>query len=195
MYYYVYYSYEEWGRGYIGSRKSICPPEMDIEYLGSFKDTTFKPTQKIILEIFHCYNDALNAEIILHNFYDVAKNPHFANKAKQTSIAFSIEGTRHSLNTRFKLSKALKGRVLSESHRENLSIACKKRSHPLSGKPLSSGHKEKQKLTYKEIRHQQGTKNSQYGTMWITNGTKEGSYKIRRTDPIPFGYKKGRVLK
>lgn len=52
---------------------------------------------------------------------------------------------------------------------------------------------EKKKNTFKEIKHQQGEKNSQYGKMWITNGTKEGSYRISKKDPIPEGYRKGRV--
>ena len=50
---------------------------------------------------------------------------------------------------------------------------------------------QKQKL--KEIRHQQGEKNSQYGKVWITDGTKEGSYRINKEDPIPEGYRLGRV--
>jgi len=49
-YHYTYYSYEEWGRGYFGSRSCECLPEEDFKYLGSFKDKTFKPTQKIILK-------------------------------------------------------------------------------------------------------------------------------------------------
>lgn len=89
--YYVYYSYEEWGRGYIGKRSSKVPPEQD-SYLGSFKDKTFNPTQKIILGIFNTAQEALENEILLHNFYDVAKNPHFANQAKQTSSGFCWSG-------------------------------------------------------------------------------------------------------
>jgi hypothetical protein len=87
-YYYTYYSYEEWGRGYIGSRGCECLPEDDIKYFGSFYDKTFNPTQKIILEIYETREQALEAEVILHDFYDVANNPHFANKAKQTSTKF-----------------------------------------------------------------------------------------------------------
>jgi hypothetical protein len=49
-YYYTYYSYEEWGRGYFGSRGCKCLPEEDVRYFGSFKDKSFKPTQKIILK-------------------------------------------------------------------------------------------------------------------------------------------------
>ena len=89
-YYYTYYSYEEWGRGYIGSRGCECLPEKDIKYFGSFKDKSFRPTQKIILEIYETREEAIEAEIILHDFYDVANNPHFANKAKQTSTKFYI---------------------------------------------------------------------------------------------------------
>ena len=52
---------------------------------------------------------------------------------------------------------------------------------------------EKKKRSLALINHQQGDKNSQYGTIWITNGTKEGSYRINKTDPIPEGFRKGRI--
>lgn len=41
-------------------------------------------------------------------------------------------------------------------------------------------------------RLQDPTANSQYGTMWITNGIK--NKKIRKTDPIPEGWKSGRKI-
>ena len=53
--------------------------------------------------------------------------------------------------------------------------------------------RKRQKEKLKEIKHQQGEKNSQYGKMWITDGTKEGSYRINKGDSIPEGYYKGRV--
>jgi hypothetical protein len=89
---YVYYSYEEWGRGYIGVRSTKLDPYKD-KYMGSFKDKHFKPTQKIVLQIFDTREEAINAEIVLHNFYQVHVNTHFANKAKQTSTGFNQEGT------------------------------------------------------------------------------------------------------
>jgi hypothetical protein len=89
---YVYYSYEEWGRGYIGKRSSKVSPDED-RYMGSFRDKTFNPTQKIILGIFNTAEEALENEILLHNFYDVAKNPHFANQAKQKSSGFCWNGS------------------------------------------------------------------------------------------------------
>jgi len=51
---------------------------------------------------------------------------------------------------------------------------------------------EKRKETLKRIGHQQGSKNSNYGTMWITNG--EGNKKIKRDAAIPDGWRKGRKL-
>ena len=88
-YYYTYYSYEEWGRGYIGSRGCKCLPEEDIKYFGSFRDKTFKPTQKIILKSDYLTREEAYAdEIILQEYYKVVENLHFANKAYQTSTKF-----------------------------------------------------------------------------------------------------------
>jgi hypothetical protein len=87
-YHYTYYSYEEFGRGYIGKRSCKCRPEEDVKYFGSYSDKTFQPTQKIILTQHHTVEEALTAEIRLHEFYNVACNSHFANKAKQTSEKF-----------------------------------------------------------------------------------------------------------
>ena len=88
-YYYTYYSYEEWGRGYFGSRKCYCLPEEDIKYFGSFKDKTFKPTQKIILkDDYATREEAYADEIILQRQYKVVENTHFANRAYQTSTKF-----------------------------------------------------------------------------------------------------------
>ena len=76
---YTYYSYEEFGRGYIGKRSCDCKPEEDVKYFGSYRDKTFKPTQKIILETYKSREEGNLDEAILHAFYDVAQNPHFVN--------------------------------------------------------------------------------------------------------------------
>jgi hypothetical protein len=78
-YYYTYYSYEEYGRGYIGSRTCKCLPEEDIKYFGSFSDKSFKPTQKIILkDDYITREEAYIDEIILQEqYYKVVENPHF----------------------------------------------------------------------------------------------------------------------
>ena len=107
---YVYYSYEEWGRGYIGKRTCDCLPEEDVEYFGSFADSEFNPTNKIILRSgYKNAKELVKDEVILHDFYDVARNPHFANRAKQTSTGFDRSGTTPTNETRQKMSAALKG--------------------------------------------------------------------------------------
>lgn len=91
MYHYTYYSYEEWGRGYIGARSCQCLPEEDVKYFGSFKDKTFKPTQKIILlDDYKTREECIADEVLLHAFYEVDVNPHFANLARQKSTKFDL---------------------------------------------------------------------------------------------------------
>ena len=74
----------------------------------------------------------------------------------------------------------------------------------LSGelKPVWVGKKhkpetiEKFKRTYKEIGHQQGEKNSQYGTCWITkNGENKKIKKEELEIYVQHGWTKGRVIK
>jgi len=130
MYHYVYYSYEEWGRGYIGVRSSKCLPEGDTKYFGSFYDKTFAPTNKIILATFETREEALQAEIALHAFYQVHINSRFANQAKQTSTKFTGTGGFEvciERNPNF-LSDAGKigGKVTHERHPEMYSIIGKK---------------------------------------------------------------------
>jgi hypothetical protein len=114
-YHYTYYSYEEWGMGYFGSRSCDCLPEEDINYFGSFKDKNFKPTQKTILkDDYETRVDAIEDEIILHNFYQVDKNPHFANKARQktTGFYYSAKGVVRTEEYKQKMSERLKGREI-----------------------------------------------------------------------------------
>jgi hypothetical protein len=50
---------------------------------------------------------------------------------------------------------------------------------------------DKRKEKFKEIGHQRGEKNSQAGTMWITDNV--GNKKIKKTDSIPDGWNRGRI--
>ena len=90
-YHYVYYSYEEYGNGYIGSRTCKCLPEEDIKYFGSYTDKNFNPTQKIILkDDYATREEAYADEITLQEYYKIVENPHFANKAYQNSTKFYV---------------------------------------------------------------------------------------------------------
>jgi hypothetical protein len=52
--------------------------------------------------------------------------------------------------------------------------------------------KAKIKQTFCENKHQQGSKNSQYGSFWITDG--KNNRKIKKDESIPTGWYKGRKL-
>ena len=53
----------------------------------------------------------------------------------------------------------------------------------------------KKKITFKKINHQQGKKNSQYGTCWITNNEENKKIKKEELDFwIKKGYIKGRIF-
>jgi hypothetical protein len=56
--------------------------------MGSFTDKSFKPTGKIVLATFDSVEEAIAAEVVLHNYYKVECNPHFANRSRQTSSKF-----------------------------------------------------------------------------------------------------------
>jgi hypothetical protein len=143
---YVYHSYEEWGREYIGIRSCDCLPEEDIKYFGSFKDKTFNPTEKTILFVRETREEVAEIEIILHDFFDVAVNPQFANKAKAVSTGFDVTGVPKTKEQK----KAMSG--------EN---------HPLFGVPHTEEWKKahSERMTGKLV----GEKNPQYGRTGALN--------------------------
>lgn len=55
--------------------------------------------------------------------------------------------------------------------------------------------KQKRKETMKQSGHQQGEKNSQFGSRWIHNPVTLENKKIRKDDIIPEGWNKGRKIK
>jgi len=148
--FYVYYSYEEFGRGYIGSRGCKCLPEEDSRYYGSFWDKTFKPTQKIILAEFDNRRDAYESEVVLHKFYDVVNNPHFANQSRALTSGFTTEGRssifvgkKHSEETRRKIGAASKGRKHTEDYKKKKSLENSGEKNPMYRKTHTPEAREK----------------------------------------------------
>jgi hypothetical protein len=137
--FYVYYSYEEFGRGYIGSRGCKCLPEEDLRYYGSFWDKTFKPTGKIILAEFDNRRDAYDSEVVLHKFYDVVNNPHFANQSRALTSGFTTEGfstfkgRKHSEESKKKIGAASKGRKHTEDYKKKKSLETSGEKNPMYG--------------------------------------------------------------
>jgi DNA-binding transcriptional regulator YdaS (Cro superfamily) len=165
-YYYTYYSYEEWGMGYFGSRGCKCLPEEDINYFGSFKDKSFKPTQKIILkDDYATREEAYIDEIILQEYYKVVENPHFANRAYQNTTKFyyaqslygenhPMYGRNHTEETKRKMRQAHKGRKLPKEHRDKI-------ARSLTGKVRPEEVRNKIRNTRNERNSGYGNKHSQ----------------------------------
>jgi len=156
MNHYTYYSYEEWGRGYIGVRSCDCSPEEDL-YLGSYTDQTFEPTHKIILSTHETREEATQAEVDLHEFFNVSTNNHFANKANQTAAGFDYSGRTHSSKTKQKMREQksgdknnMFGKTHSKEAKDKIGKASKGRSHTAEVKKKMS-------------KNRTGSGNSMYG--------------------------------
>lgn len=110
---YVYFMYEEFGRGYIGKHKidlSKNPIPEEDGYWSSCLDPTFKPTNKEILGIFDTEEEAYAAEIFLQKAYRVAERSDFANGAYQTSTGFFYDrtGISHTQEAKNQISQTMK---------------------------------------------------------------------------------------
>ncbi len=90
MYHLVYLSYEETGRSYIGKHSTDNPYD---EYLGSFRDKTFNPAGKIILEYSNTEEGAVEAEIRWQKVFNVVEDPSFVNQSYQSSNKFHFTPT------------------------------------------------------------------------------------------------------
>jgi hypothetical protein len=91
MYHFVYLSFEESpsGRDYIGVHST---EDLNDGYLGSFKDDSFNPTAKIILQFCSTRKGAVEAEIQWQHVFKVVEDPGYANRAYQTSKKFDTSG-------------------------------------------------------------------------------------------------------
>lgn len=99
---------------------------------------------KQILAIWPSREEALSHEILLHDIFDVARNPEFWNQAKQTAPLFDTTGTKQSDELRLQKSLKTKGRPKSEEHKAKIGAA-------LKGKPKSEEAKRKLSLAKKGV--------------------------------------------
>jgi len=127
MYHYTYLIYHKTtNKKYIGVRSSTEKPENDIDYWGSsvhlpqdVKETHLKE----ILQVFTNREDAVRHEVQLHLENNVAVNPEYYNRSKQTTTKFDTSGTSLTEEHKQKCSIALKGRVVSKETREKIAKA------------------------------------------------------------------------
>lgn len=139
MYHYTYLILGEDGRFYYGHRSCDCDPR-DDEYMGSCRDSSFKPKKKRILKEFSNLDLAIIEEMRIHVTKDVGPNPRYANGVtmrpngmSRRGVPVSVEarqkmstahaGKSHSEETKQKLREKQKGIPKSNAHRKNMSKA------------------------------------------------------------------------
>jgi group I intron endonuclease len=243
---------------YIGKHSSIDPND---EYLGSgkalqraIKKYGIANFKKEVLHLYEHEIDAYNKERELLEELNGVNDPLCYNLC-YGGVGF-WKGATHSVETRGKISRGNKGKVVSEEHKHKLRVfhtgkiltdeTKRKLSEINTGKKLSSETKAKliansgmrgnthtaearakiskahtgrpsirkgvecseetkQKMSAaqkgrivteeakEKLREYNGDKNSQFGSIWITDGNK--NMKIKKDAIIPSGWSKGRTFK
>ena len=191
-YYYGMHSTDNLNDGYIGSGKHLWH---SVNKYGEKNHICEK------LKFFETREKLVNEETLIVN-ENLLKDPScmnislggndWINKQKLNLYGKNGEnGKKNFLNGRELKSFLIKeGRW--EQYKENISKSLKEKfkrdGHYWVGKTHTEETKEKMRLVDRT-----GTKNSQYGTCWITNG-KENK-KIKKEDKVPNGWKLGRKIR
>lgn len=186
---------------YIGKHETFDPWD---KYLGSGKD--FLVDKKLLGEenfhkrVLHIFDneDEMNrmeAAIVTLEFcaredtYNKCPGGH-GGWGYVNTLPNSFLGKRHTQETKEKMRMASLGKIHSDDTKLKLSIIAKNKS----GKETSfygRKHSEETKRLFQELRKdfQKGELNSQFGTIWITDG--KDSKKINKIEPIPNGWYRG----
>ena len=144
---------------YIGVRSSDVHPTEDTSYWGSSKHLPNNIQEdhiKIILKIHPTREKAVEHEILLHKLNDVAKNPTYYNRARQTTKRFDTTGTVLSTQHKLKCSKALTGNTHTEETKKLL-------SEKLKGRVFTEETKKRMSDTHKKLASSPNYKNNRQG--------------------------------
>jgi len=192
------------GRIYIGVHRTN---NLDDNYMGSgiiLKHAQdkygLKNFKKEILEFFDNENDMFQKEIEIVNTGFILREDTYNISTGGRGADFNI------LSKAGKIGGKICGKYLYENsmgmfseysvEKRNRYLVSKENLNRLikmSKKANSLDTINRKKETFAKIKHQQGSKNSQYNTMWITNDII--NKKINKEEQIPFGWKKGRIQK
>lgn len=180
------------GRYYIGSHKT---EKLDDGYLGSGKRLKAaiekygeENFEREVLYVFNNPDEMYAKEVELVTEEEV-KNPDCYNLKEGGFGGWDYIANHPKRKEWLKRAGEKRGKELAKLN-SVLNKERNKKGIQFGGKK----HKEesKQKIRSSCSRAQSGSKNSQFGTIWITNGTE--SKKIRKDQEIPEGYRQGRKM-
>ena len=207
------------GKTYIGAHKTR---NLDDRYMGSGKYLMHAQAKygldkftKEILFVFDNPDDmyAKEAELVNEDFLATENTYNLKVGGLGGWDYFNSVKTDEYLKSHLQLMRDARNSVFNEnplakqSWRTKLGEVTKNRyangwkSPFMDGSGSEAGAKGREKARHSKTRkdtmaarnHQQGSSNSQFGTMWITDGTT--SVKIAKDATIPEGWRKGRTLK
>lgn len=196
------------GKDYIGCHKTT---DIHDEYMGSGKVLNrainkygMKNFQKEILHVFDTPEEMFEMESEL-------VDEGFVSREDTYNIKMGGQGGWDYINGRL-LSQSKAGKVGGKVHADRMKsdFGYRQKVVETASNNLKKSHKEgkmrydgfkgrnhteesKKKIGEANSIHQKGSKNHQYGTMWITNEVE--SKKIRKDEEIPEGWRKGRKIK
>ena len=201
------------GKIYIGTHKTS---KIDDKYMGSGKliqraiekygienfektilfDTTsseamFEIETKLVNKEFIQRQDTYNIKLGGEGGFDfINKNPHLQQKGPLAVIKLLTDEDWKNV-FRGKVSEGIKAYWDSLTDEEK-AIRIQKHNPP-SWKGKRHSNESKTKIGAANSKHMTGSKNHQFGTMWITNGIE--NRKIKKNETLPRGFVKGRKLK
>ena len=214
MFYYMYQITNKLnGKIYVGVHKT---KDLNDGYMGSGKVIKraiekhgIENFEKVILETFEHAESmyAKEKEIVNDEFlaredvYNLRRGGHGGfefinnNDLNGTTVASIKRKELFETEWRAFWSKRHKEGILNaEPYDRNGSFKFNKHIQQLGNSPEARAKARiSQRKTYAENGHGKGDKNSQYGTMWITDGI--NNRKIKKNDIIPDGWNKGRKMK
>ena len=199
------------GKIYIGKHKT---DNIDDGYMGSGKGIKAAIRKYGVFNFKKEILSYCETEESMNLMESLIVNQDFVNRKDTYNIMLGGEGSWNHVTTEQKrLGRINANKVIFEKYgvdnpnkleknkaltRERNLNSVKNGTHPFLNKEptfLGKHHTDetKQKIGYANSIHQNGDGNSQFGTMWITDGI--NNKKIKKGDDVPEGWYKGRVIK
>ena len=156
-------------------------------------------------EIIACFEDIEKCKEFAYDFSiknDIVNSSEWANleieriegygNFKNKEVLEKARETRRKNQTSIEFDKTLSKLGVKKVIENKLGYLNPKNQMKGVEKALTEDARKKRLEKLKEIKHQQGERNSQFGTHWITNGV--SNKKIKNDKNIPIGWRLGRVV-
>ena len=187
--------------GYMGSGKIIISAiqkygrdnftKTILEFFDN-QEEMFKREKEFVDEEFLSRDDTYNLKRGGCGGFDFINNSgqnYTAEKNKEITPFGTKEFIENSKKEKWASKGGVNGAKICEERK--VGFFCDDTQKELTARSQTSAAKRKRKETMANINHSVGEKNSQFGTMWITDGNKNA--KIKKSESLPDGWVRGRI--